>query len=94
MVRLVCGVKKRSRDILRLEEWVVAKNLVMRRTGSKELKQIHHSKTRAANARTPATFAGFHCDAFEQLHDGRLHLKCGFFQQEFKPAYCADARVT
>ena len=72
MIRLACRVEERGRDVLGLEEGIVAQDLLMRGAGSKELEQIHHAKASAADARPTATLAGFDGDPFEWVHGGRL----------------------
>ena len=92
MFGLPRGIKQRGLDVLRLKEGIVAENFLMRRTGSEKLEQIHHSKTRAADAGASATFAGFDGDAFERFHaaillrgDGFASSVCIRFTRAAKP---------
>ena len=87
MIRLACCVEERGRDVLGLEECIVAQDLLMRGAGSEELKQIHHAKASAADARPTATLAGFDGDPFEGAHGGRLLRGQGFCQQGLHRAH-------
>ena len=86
MIRLPGRVEERGGDVLRLEERIVAQNLLVGGAGGEELEQIHHPKAGAADARTPTAFPGFDGDAFEWVHGGRLLRTPWFFQQGFQLA--------
>lgn len=83
MIGLPRGVEEGGLNVSGFEEGIVCEYFLMRGAGGEEFEQIHDAKARAADARAPATFAGFDGDAFERFHSGRLPRGGEFFEQRF-----------
>ena len=89
MIGLPGGIEQGGLDVLRLKKGVVAENLLVGGAGSEKLEQIHDAKPGAADAGTPATFAGFDGDAFEWFHGAMLLRSAGLCQRRFQLAHSA-----
>lgn len=72
VVRLPRGVEERGLDVSRFEERIVREDFLVRCARREEFQHIHHTQARPADAGTPAAFARFDCDAFEEWHVQRL----------------------
>ena len=72
MIRLPRGAEEGGLDVSRFEKRIVREDFLVRCARREEFQNIQDTEACPADARMPAAFARFDCDAFEEWHVRRL----------------------